>query len=592
MLIYKPESLELLRQRIDLTEVVSSHIQLQRSGSAYKALCPFHEEKSPSFMISKGDKHYHCFGCGAHGDAIAFLMGYLKISFVDAIESLAERFQVTLEKIENGEVATGPSKKELRQVIDRACQLYHELLLTSEEAAPFRTYLRERGIDRSFAVAFQVGFAPGSGSYLYQTLRQEGYSEDILRESGLILQGRAKDFFSDRIMFPIRDGIGAVIGFSGRKIKEETFGGKYINTPETPLFKKSQVLFGLSYSRQRIAKERKAIVVEGQIDALRLIHSGFNYTIAGQGTAFGEGHVRELSQLGVSHVYLALDGDGAGREATVKIGDLFQKKGIGVSVISLPQGQDPDQFIKQQGVQAFSALLERGVNYLTYLVGYFSAKFDLSNPAGKNELAQTIAKRIRAWEHPLMVFESLRQLAALLHIPESLLGLNTATSQPYLKRSARVAFDVVDADKILETDLLRLLFLAGENVPRLLEIARLNLSEKHFRVSVCSKLYVSYMRAFVENKERDFLSLASRAGHIEEQEFLSEILAKKINLHKAEATMVLTVKRLLEREWMGQRDQITAKLQSTVGNEEEQLVLIKQFDALKNSPTVVLPPEL
>lgn len=589
MLIYKPESLELLRQRIDLAEVVSSHIQLQRCGAAFKALCPFHEEKTPSFMISKGDKHYHCFGCGAHGDAIAFLMGHLKISFVEAIESLAERFQVTLEKIENSEDTKGPSKKELRQVLERACHLYHELLLTSEEAGPFRRYLRQRQIDRDFVRAFQLGYAPASTLHLYNVLRKEGYSEEIMREAGLLSQGRVKDFFSDRIIFPIRDGLGAVIGFSARKIKEETFGGKYINTPETPLFKKSHVLFGLSYSRQRIAKERKAIIVEGQIDALRLIHAGFNYTVAGQGTAFGEGHVKELLHLGISQVYLALDGDGAGKEAAVKVGDLFQKKGIGVTVVSLPQGADPDQFVREQGVEAFTRLLEQGSNYLSFLVGFFSTKFDLNNPAGKNELVQTIAKRVRAWEQPLMVFESLRQLASLLHIPESLLGLSQSQVQPYLKRSARIAFDEFDPDKVLETDLLRLLFLAGESEPRVAAITRLNLKESHLRVPICRQLFISYMKAFEEKRGCDFLALASRASHVEEQEFLAEILAKKINLQKAEASIVFTVKRLLERDWMAAREQITHQLQSTIGNDDEQLALAKQFDSLKLPPSVILP---
>src|SRR5262249_1487277 len=158
---------------------------------------------------------------------------------------------------------------------------------------------------------------------------------------------------SERITFPICDAAGAVIGFSARKYLETTFGGKYINTPETPLFKKSRVLFGLNFSRRRIAKEKKAIIVEGQIDALRLIKAGFNLTVAGQGTAFGEGHVKELLNLGVSEVFLALDGDEAGREATHKIGNLFQKEGIEVRVVNLPGKSDPDTFLKEKGPEAF-----------------------------------------------------------------------------------------------------------------------------------------------------------------------------------------------------------------------------------------------
>lgn len=324
MAIYSKESLERLRQKIDLGEVISSYVSMQRSGASYKALCPFHEEKTPSFLIHKGDSHYHCFGCGAHGDAISFLMEYAKMTFVEALESLAERFQVSLEKVEEEE--KGPDKKKLKQVLERASVFYRFFLLHSDEGKIALQYLYKRDIDLAFIERFEIGYAPKQGDMLYKLLKAEGFPDEDLQLAGLYLPSRRKDFFTERITFPIRDRMGAVIGFSARKFKEETFGGKYINTSETPLFKKSQVLFGFCYSRHRMAKERKAIVVEGQIDALRLIFEGFDFTVAGQGTAFGDGHVKELLGLGVQQVYLAFDGDRAGKEAAVKVGDLFQKK--------------------------------------------------------------------------------------------------------------------------------------------------------------------------------------------------------------------------------------------------------------------------
>jgi DNA primase len=269
--MFTKESLELLRQRIDLPEVLSGHLDLQRSGSSYKALCPFHEEKTPSFMVQRGDSHYHCFGCGAHGDAIAFLMTHVKMGFAEAVESLAERFQVTLEKSEEPQGEKGPSKAKLKQALELASNLYHYLLLYSVEGQVALRYLYQRGLDLDFIRQFQVGFAVRQGDLLMRYLRIHAIDERLQEQAGLISvaqSGRMRDFFSDRITFPIRDALGAVIGFSARKFKEETFGGKYINTPETPLFKKSRVLFGLSYCRSRIAKEAKAIIVEGQIDCL------------------------------------------------------------------------------------------------------------------------------------------------------------------------------------------------------------------------------------------------------------------------------------------------------------------------------------
>src|SRR5579872_3312400 len=225
MPIYKQESLEQLRQRIDLAEVLSSHLQMQRAGTAYKALCPFHDEKTPSFMVQKGDSHYHCFGCGAHGDAIAFLMGHLKMGFAEAVESLAERFQVTLEKTEEQDTPKGPSKALLKQALEKACRFYHFSLLYADEGREALHYLFERGITLDFIRFFQVGFAPKTPEVLRRTLHAEGVSDEILEQAGLLSitqTGRKREFFSERITFPIRDSGGAVIGFSARKIKEET----------------------------------------------------------------------------------------------------------------------------------------------------------------------------------------------------------------------------------------------------------------------------------------------------------------------------------------------------------------------------------
>ncbi|MFQ5728878.1 MAG: DNA primase, partial [Waddliaceae bacterium] len=326
MPLFSKESLDILRQRIDIVGVVSSHVDLKRSGASYKGICPFHDEKTPSFIIQRGDHHYHCFGCGAHGDAIQFLMNYLKMSFSDAVESLAERFQVHLEYTETKAESKWPSKALMKQALEVASRFYHFSLLHTPEGHAALKYLYGRGIDVDFIRHFQVGLAPATPGILRKIVHEKSISDDVMVAAGLLsprASGGYRDFFLDRITFPIHHATGAVIGFSARKYKEDTFGGKYVNTPETPLFKKSRVLFGLNYTRRQIAKERKVIVVEGQLDALTLIHSGFNFTIAGQGTAFGEGHLQELIKLGINQAFLALDSDEAGFEAASKIGNLF-----------------------------------------------------------------------------------------------------------------------------------------------------------------------------------------------------------------------------------------------------------------------------
>lgn len=589
MSLYKKESLDLLRQRIDLAEVLSSHLNLKKVGSSFKALCPFHEEKTPSFMMQKGESHYHCFGCGAHGDAISFLMTHVKMGFTEAIEHLADRFGVHLEREEERVKKAGPSKTELKEALQKASSFYHFYLLHTEEGQKALKYLYDRGIDLDFIRLFEVGYAPCVKNVFQDVMKQEGVSDLALEQAGLVSKaenGKKRDFFSERVTFPIRDALGSVIGFSARKIKEETFGGKYINTAETPLFKKSHVLFGLSYSRKRIAKERKAIIVEGQIDALRLIYAGFNFTVAGQGTAFGESHVQELCNLGVNHVFLALDGDLAGQEAMAKIGDLFQKKGVEVSIVLMPEGKDPDSFLKEQGPEAFIRLLEQPQDYLTFLVNYLSPKVNLESPSGKNELVDMIIKRIKAWEQPVMVHESMRKLATLVGIPESVIGVDVLHTHP-IKRSEKASISLVDPDRILETDLLRWLVLAGCSVPKVSTIVRKNISSNYFRDPICKRLYELCLNK--EGSEIDFMSFSTGLDEEEDQSVLTEIVQRKVNLQKAEEGVIETVRKILQRQWMEERETIKAKIHSGSLSEEEVLELAKEFDRIKKKiPEVIL----
>jgi DNA primase len=584
---FSKESLELLRSRIDLVEVINPYVKVQRAGVSYKALCPFHEEKTPSFVIQKGDNHYHCFGCGAHGDAIQFLMAHLRMSFVEAVEMLADRFGVLLEEVQGSEAPKGPSKSILRDALDRASRFYHFCLLHTLEGHNALEYLYTRGIDLDFIRQFQFGLAPKSELIFFEAMRAQKISDGVLKEAGLI-NANNRAFFFDRVTIPILDPAGNVIGFSARKFKPDTFGPKYINTPETVLFKKSKVLFGLSYSRKTIAKEKRALIVEGQIDALRLISNGFSWTVAGQGTAFGEEMAKELIHLGVRQVFLALDGDTAGQEAAVKIGHLFQKEGIDVWVLILPEKCDPDLLLQEKGPEEWEKRLDESIEYLPFLVKHFSKMINTETPAGKNELVQTIAKRIREWDHPLMVHESLRKLARLTQTPESLIGAPEENApQVFIKHSASVGFTEIDPDRILEADLLRWL-LIGQVPPQIIEIAENNLRPEHFRLSSARILYEKALHAAKEGKTCDLLSLAIDLENPEQQMFLAEILQKRVNRDKAIDGFVETVQRVLERYWMQQREEIKLKIYSGQCSEPEVLELAKRFDEIKRARPQVI----
>lgn len=585
MALFTKDSIETLRQRVDLLEVIQPHVELKRAGATYKGLCPFHDEKTPSFTVNKGDSHYHCFGCGAHGDSIQFLMEHQRLGFQDAVETLAQRFSVTLERIEDGAAFSGPRKADLKAALDLATRFYQTCLLHTEEGHVALQYLFERGLTIDFIRRFQLGWAPRAGGLLRKVMHVKHISDEILLASGLITvreDGNKREFFSDRIMFPIRDATGAVIGFSARKIREETFGGKYINTTETPLFKKSRVLFGLNDCRKRIAKEQRAIVVEGQLDALALIHAGLNLAVAGLGTAFGEGHVSELVNLGVKRVYLALDADRAGQEAARKIGNLFQKQGIDVSVVVLPKGDDPDSLIRVQGIKTFVSLLDSSEDYLVFLLAYHAKERDLRSPAGKTQIVQEIAAQVRTWSQPLMVHESLRRLAQIAEVPEQMIGVGVDTTPNYMvRRSESAGLLDIDPDRILESDLLRWLLVGGANGAEFVQLARRHVQPADLRISICAQSLEALYRLIDQQRPVDLLALMSEVGDPECQKLLAELVQKRINKERGRQHLIETLQRILDRNWMERCEALRMQIQSGGCSDDEAMALVKEFDQLK-----------
>lgn len=537
-------------------------------------------------MVQRGDTHYHCYGCGAHGDAIQFLMNHLKIGFGEAVESLADRFHVSLELVDKGE-EKGTSKSQLKEILELAGDFFHYCLLHTEEGQEALHYLYQRGLTIDFVKRFELGWAPRTTGLLRKVLHQAHISDALLTESGLIGEKKL-EFFRERITFPIRNGAGSLIGFSARKIKEETFGGKYINSPETPLFKKSRQLFGLHFSRKRIAKERRAIIVEGQIDCLKMIESGLNLTVAALGTAFGEGHVKELLQLGVREVYLLFDGDDAGKIATSKVGNLFQKVGIEVFVIMLPQNSDPDTYLKEKGIESLLEKLTHGTDYLTFQVEFLSRELNPTTPAGKTELVNRLSSQIKEWDQPVMIHESLRKIASLTQVPEEIVGVSAQVpSSPYIRKQASIALTDVDPHRILELDLLRWLILMTQEKPHFIQMAESYLMPSHFWVPICRRIFETFLLQIKQQAPTDLLSLFISLHDEEAQSCLDELLQKKINREKAEVLFKETIQKILDRQWMHEREEVKRSIHSGKHSEEEILALAKVFDDLKKNRPVV-----
>jgi len=587
---YTKESLQSLRSAIDLVEVLSRHMQLKKQGAAYKGLCPFHDEKTPSFIVNTGDTHYHCFGCGAHGDAIQFLMQHERVTFGDAVETLAERFGVALDVVEKTNDDKSTSRSRLKEALDTALTFYQWSLVHTKEGHDALLYLNKRCISLDFIAQFRVGFAPKKIGALRSYMQKLGFYDNELIEASL-LHDHKKEFFSDRIVFPILDQMGMPIGFSARKFKEQTFGGKYINTRETPLFKKSRVLFGLYHSRKQIIKQKRAIIVEGGLDALRMIHHGFDTTVAALGTAFGQEHVQELVLLGVTKVYLLFDGDAAGKDAAVKTGDLFQKKGTEVFVAKLGNGQDPDSLLVNEGPVAITRVLQDAEEYLPFLYSVYASQVQSDSPAQKQRMLTEIVQRIRDWDNPVLVHESLKKVSSLAKVPDELLGVGSPRMPHVYAKKANLmqAKLSIDPDRILEADLIRWLVLYGHVEKKMVALCHRYLSLDDFQLLVAKNLYPSILQTLEQGVPVDIVALIQETDSDEAQSFLSEVVGKKVNREKAIEYFIATVQRIKERNWMLACEAIKTKIQNAKENDAAIMEYVAEFDALKKQvPKVVV----
>ena len=567
------DCLERLRERMDLAEIVGSHIELKRQGGKIKALCPFHNEKTPSFTVNSGDSHYHCFGCGAHGDGVAFLMNFLGLTFNESIEYLANKYSIQLEYTGKKE-QTVDYKRDLYKINRRTAEFFHFHLLHSEEAKPALKYLHERGITDEFIKKFLIGYAPKEEKFQKTFYQSEKFSEQLLSMAGILSESTKRTFFSERIMFPIHDGVGNAIGFSGRKIDESVFGGKYVNTKETAVFKKSRTLYGLNYSRRSIAKSGKVIVVEGQIDALRLIYEGFDFTVASQGTAFGEEHVQELMKLGITEVTICFDGDEAGDKSAVKVGQLFQKEGVEVFVCSFAKGMDPDTYLVEHGKEAFSKLCAQKEGYMSFLVRMLSVNGKDKTPAGKNAIAGAVKKMMNQWKHPIMIHEGEKALSRLLHVPGKYL---VTTKVPVIKKAPVVQKRFIDP---IEQDLIRWLLLTTEE--EFIDIIMENVAADYIYDEGIREIFCLCKMIYGRGEKIDMLHLGMALNE-QQIHFLDQVKSKRMNISKAREGITFLCQKLIDREWQRKAEDIKNKMNQDGLSEKEIFTLAKEFDEIKKT---------
>lgn len=415
-----PGLLEEIKARVSIREVVSDYLRLTKAGANWKALCPFHKEKTPSFMVHEGKAIFHCFGCGESGNIFTFLMKMEGIAFPEAVERLAKRAGVEIPKPERAaRTREEEEQAALFRVIELAQKFYQEKLFSSQGKKAL-AYFQSRGLDRKQIERFGLGYAPEGWENLLQHLEGRGVPRSLMLAAGLVIprengQGHY-DRFRDRAIFPIRDLLGRTRGFGARILVKDDSQPKYINSPESPVYKKGEMLYGLDLAKESMRKKDRAIIVEGYFDRISLALASFDETVASLGTAFTDRQANIVGRY-TRNIYLVFDPDEAGRKASFRALEVFLPAGLMPFLVLMPEGMDPDDMVRMQGAQAFEALLNKAPRLLDFFIEtqISAAGSDLAKRAeAVEELVRTISLMVSALERELY----LKKLAEITGISQ------------------------------------------------------------------------------------------------------------------------------------------------------------------------------
>ena len=390
---YSDEFINELKENVDIVDLVSNYLELKKSGNRYKGLCPFHSEKTPSFFVNPDNNFYHCFGCGAGGDAINFVMEIENLTFVESIKMLAERTGMELPDMSDQQRRQYKEREKLFSLNNLAARFYNYLLTETEMGKEALNYLKKRGFSRADIEKFDLGYAADEWRILLNFLQKKDFSIDLIKKAGLISEGKNGshyDKFRNRVIFPIFNNRGEVIAFGGRILKAEaSYGPKYLNSPETPIFSKKKNLYGLHLAKDSIREKNSCIIMEGYTDVIQAHKNGFENSIASLGTAFTEEQAQLIKRY-AENAYIAYDADTAGNKATLRGLDILSRTGINVKVIQLEEGSDPDQLLKNEGEKAFNNLIDRAVNLIDFKINMIIQDKELSDPGVRKKVLRSI----------------------------------------------------------------------------------------------------------------------------------------------------------------------------------------------------------
>ena len=433
--------LDEILNKIDIVEVISGYIPLKRAGRNLRALCPFHQEKTPSFMVSPDRQIYHCFGCGSGGNAFNFLMKYERLEFPEAVEMLAKKAGVRLPEEKQDNQTAGVSQQ-IYKVMELA-ELFYRNSLNAASASAVKSYLLKRNINEEAARLFRLGFAPDNWDALINALRSKGISLSLMEKAGLIISksgGGYYDRFRNRVIFPILDVKSRVIAFGARVLPGPAAGvndvqAKYVNSPETPIYIKGRNLYNLNNALNAIKELDFAVIVEGYLDCILPYQQGLHNIVASLGTALTNDQVKLLKRY-THNVVMVYDGDAAGEIAAVRSLDIFVEEGVNVKVVALPAGYDPDSFVRKNGIGHFQQLVQAASNLFDYKLRVLRSRYNAGQIEGKALIAQEMLVTINKFNNAILKFDYLKRLSEELDVKEEALRLELGKIKDYRPAAA------------------------------------------------------------------------------------------------------------------------------------------------------------
>ncbi|HMN23315.1 MAG TPA: DNA primase [Ignavibacteriaceae bacterium] len=544
-----PESkIEEIRNSISIVDVISEYVQLRKRGKNFIGLCPFHSEKTPSFTVTEEKQIFHCFGCHAGGNVFKFLMDYKKISFVESVQEIAEQNGIEINYDDEGYNEKQSEQEVLYDINTEAAKYFSNNLLHDDEGEIARNYFQKRNLKVQTMRSFGLGYSLNGWENLVNFLKEKNIDLEKALHLGLIGRnndGRVFDKLAGRIIFPIFSPNGRVVAFAGRKLREDDFGGKYINSPESIIYIKGRILYGLSHAKDDIRKLDKAIIVEGYMDLISLYQSGIKNVVAVSGTALTDDQAQLLSRY-TKNVVLLFDADAAGIKASMRSIEILLRRDFDVKISTLPKGEDPDSYVTKFGKDAFDEIIKRAENFLEYQTEYYEAQGMFDDPTKTAEAIRELVKPIALVDDELKRKLLIRNIGRKFNLREKLLEneldkaldfqkkQNRIQQQRIFKKEEAQQENLIPAERKTvaphfyntEREIIRLLF---ENNEEIIELITYNIHEEDILVEVHRKIFE---KVYFEYENRGSLNPADLISLFDEdvQSYLRELTIEKYSL--------------------------------------------------------------